>query len=384
VSQDDYSSTSFASHAFEYSARLFWIHRTISCLALVAWLAVLVIAVVTNRDRSALAPVWLWCCACIPILPALFMATPEARRAQRRQRVNTRAGLWRTLRLLTLITCAMLVAVVVAVVLLSALDSKNSELEALITGVICASALLLPVYFRRRGIVPIRRALENHEFATAVQLGHARPKLLARNPQMAYTIAIVDAIHGDHEAGTRDLERLVVDYPRFALPRLGLCMLYLDRGDALRALAIAEAAEQGFSKDPLPSILKARALRRLARVAEAQESVSRALRLDPREAGAHAMQAIISLDLGQHVAAQSSLSHALDLAPGDAFVLVHAAEVRLALGTHTQADQAIREAIKAVRANPFSVLETEVAWLSDQLRRSESELGMLAKERCDE
>jgi Zn-dependent protease with chaperone function len=384
ASRDDDRSSSFASHGFEYSTRLFWTHRTISCLALVAWLAVLVVAVATNRGRSSPAPVWLWCCACIPVLPALFMATPEARRARRRQQVNKRAGHRRTLRLYMLIIFAMLVAVLVVVFLLSALNLENPVLEALITGVICATAVMLPVYFRRRGMVPIRRALENHEFAAAVKLGRARPKLLARNPQMAYTIGIIDAIHGDHEAGTRDLERLVVDYPGFALPRLGLCMLYLDRGDALRALEIANAAEQDFIKDPLPSILKARALRRLARVAEAQESVSRALQLDPREASAHAMQAVISLDLGLHVAAKSSLSRALELAPGEAFVLVHAAEVRLALGTHAQAQQAIREAINAVRANPFSVMDTEVAWLGDQLRRSESELGMLAKERCDE
>lgn len=351
---------------FVYSPRQFWAHRSASCVALLAWLAVLPAAIIWSHSSTEDASILLLVAVLVPSLPLLLSVKPEAKRVQRR--MQTEGGTrWRLIGWITL----KLTVLMMATGILGALLGLDPVLSLSLIGCLCVVLFVVPMYRRQKLLQRIHAALEERDFSAAIRLAGERPKLVARYAPLRYLVAVVDALHGDQSRGTAELEKLTTEYPRYALPQLALADLYVDRGHAEPALAIAEGAQRRFRKDPAPLITRARALRRLGRPLESRVALEQALRLDSSLSAAHAIAAAVALDLGELELAQQSVQVALELGPGEILVLAVAAELAVATAPVEQARLAIQQAIGAIRANPFSTLATELAWLEAKLQALE-------------
>lgn len=218
----------------------------------------------------------------------------------------------------------------------------------------------------------VRIALQLHEFERVLELGRAKPKIVARNHLLRHNMALAAELTGDRQRAIAELEQLRHDKPWFKLPWLVLGALYLDEGQPERALALAEQTERELRKDPTPPLLAAQALQRLGRLDEAQAALDRTLAIEPLVGEAHALAARIALDRTSVSQAEALIERAHQLAPGDAYVLVVQAWITVARGDAEPARRAVEQAIEAVRANPFALLSREVAALQERLETLEA------------
>jgi tetratricopeptide (TPR) repeat protein len=205
--------------------------------------------------------------------------------------------------------------------------------------------------------------MQDHRFDDVLEIGRRNRKQIASKPADRYNIALMEALRGDRAFAIAEFEEMRRKYRSFALAPLTLSILYYDGGELESALEVALSAARRWPKDPEFRLAQAKALRRLGKLDEAQAAVDAALAIDPNAGGSYAIAAGIALDHGDSSAAQRLIDRASELEPGGLLVLVIDAEIKLAGADPDQARAAIDRAVKAIKANPFSLSDADLARL---------------------
>ena len=193
------------------------------------------------------------------------------------------------------------------------------------------------------------------DYSGALAVGADDPDGVGRDPVVKHNLALAAAVTGDRDRARADLEALGETLP---LSSLSLAALLMSQ-DPQAALALAERDAQRLPDDPKPLAMKARALRRLERLDEAEEVVRAARVLDPRDGSILAIGASVAMKRGQFQHSSDLLVEALALSPGGAYPLYVRAELAAAAG-ESWASDALAEALKAAKAAPFSFVEQDV------------------------
>lgn len=226
--------------------------------------------------------------------------------------------------------------------------------------------LILPLIvihrWRQRLNGEVVAAICKRDFKRAVQLGDENPKRVRKIPKLRYNLALAAALSGDRKRGIEELYKLIKDAPRFPLAQLTLAELLLDE-DAEEALKVTGQAARRLSRDPVRLLIRARALRRLGCLQEADDVIGRAIKLAPDDGTILTVAARISLDLGDIERAKELMDEAQRKAPGDAFCMIARAALALANGTPEETANAIENAAEAAAHNPLALLGGEIARL---------------------
>jgi tetratricopeptide (TPR) repeat protein len=199
-----------------------------------------------------------------------------------------------------------------------------------------------------------------HDFRRVLHLAASAPADFARDPILRYNLALARAISGDRQTAIAEFDQLYRENPRFSLGGLTLSLLLLDADRPGQALEIARSVVERLPRDGGARLLEARALRRLERLEEAQESCERALEMEPADGMSHAVAAAVALDSGEFSRSKELIDTALELSPGDAYPLLVRAEIRLQTEPFEDPRPAIDEALTAIRANPLVFLTADV------------------------
>lgn len=347
-------------------------HRS-AVFALAIWFGVLVLTLVLVMRGGATVQlsILLWIMALTPSL--LLRLAVQRHVSLTRRRLGNRWGLSSLLGIGSF--AAILASVAIAAVVIMHADGWTMNHPTLVVyllpvalNVVVVGAL---VWFtatnkKRTLLRDVRIAIQVHDFRRARELCRAAPRVVERSHLLRYNQALVEAVCGDREAAIDALERLWSDKPRFPLTVLLLCELLLDSNRPDRAMELAKSVGPRLPDDPAVPIIEVRALRRLARLDEAQSACDRALALVPENGSVHAAAAALALDRGETERAGELLKRAFELAPGDSYALVVAAELALHGEQIEEARSAIARAKDAVRTNPLVFLTAEIARLDEK------------------
>jgi Zn-dependent protease with chaperone function len=348
-------------------------HELASRTALFAWAGILALSLALGPFPTArwFGLAMLWLVTVTPLLLLLAGVKPQYRRDQRR------AGQNLTFRQFALTT------VVCAVALMGILWFERSELTvefmAPLSLAVCVVTVLAGRSLSQQLDVrnKIAAAAAARDFERVVELARLHPRQVARRADLRCAVAMSAALTGDRPGAISELERLVVDRPKYAVGHHALFEFLLDAGDVGRAIQVAEQAAGRFPTDPVFQVQLARALRTQGRLDAAQAAVERAMQLEPDEAGAFAAATAIALDRGETNLARAHIQRALALSPGDPYALIRLADLVLKTGDDAAAYAAVKEAAAAIRANPFFVMASEAprleAALADKLHESVAE-----------
>ncbi len=345
---------------FIYSPRRFWIHRFVSCAALLIWAAGLALL-----WRAKIVPALIaWILIFTPSFLLLAAQKPETRRMRQRARVTGQRS-WA--RLLKLAGITFLIGVGCGLPLSIAIAEKSEKILAILG--ITSLAVISIIWAYKSQVLARRRfyrALHEHDFPRALEIGRGNRRL-SGDPMARYIMALVEVVQGNAASGIKELEQIAEKNPKFRLARVGLFCSLIDNGHVEKARQVAEAAAVQSPKDPLPYGMIARASRLLSRCDEARAAATKSLELDGDDAFAEAMMAGVELDAGHVDEAQRRVARALILSPAHVSALIMRAEILLANGDRVAAERAIEAATSAARASPFSFVNRDLARLNERL-----------------
>jgi Flp pilus assembly protein TadD len=206
-------------------------------------------------------------------------------------------------------------------------------------------------------------ALHDHDFARAARLGLDNARRMMKVPDFRHNTAVAIALSGDYPRGLAELKSNFRDHPKFVQSLLTQSAFWCEQGNFVQALDLARQAGERLPADPEPLIRKAWALRQLGRAEEAEAAARRALAIDAGEAGPHLILAALAIDRGDEQNARDELALAERLSPGTAFGRLIEAEAALRFDSPQAATVAIERAAAAAKANPFAVIDRQVALL---------------------
>jgi Zn-dependent protease with chaperone function/Flp pilus assembly protein TadD len=318
---------------------------------------------------------WLWPTSNWPVVLLIGVLTvpfwPLMDAWRRLQRVRKRNWQGGRRRLAALFLMAMAVAVY-AVGLYGVVEVPSQwfvPVQLLIAA--CGLAGLLLYGGARSGSTRVRqqllKALQNHDFEAAVRIGDERERAIRRVPEFRHNVAVARFLSGDRERGLADLEENATQYPQFVHSLLTLSSFHFDAGDYESALQAATRAADRLKRDPAPLVHQAAALWRLGRLDEAESAARRAIQLEPEDGEVYAVLAGVLIDRGDADGARAALETAERLSPGLPFVRVVEAEAALRFEGPDAARRAVTRAREAARANPFAVIDGQVARLEAEL-----------------
>jgi tetratricopeptide (TPR) repeat protein len=229
-----------------------------------------------------------------------------------------------------------------------------------------------------RARIKFAAALQQYDFAKALDLGAKLPRVLARRPICRYGMSLAALGQGDRQRAVAELEKLYGDAPHFKAAALTLSLLYLDEGQLASALELAQRTASELKKDPLPRVLLARTYERLDQLDDAQRAAAEALALDREDAGAWTVTALVAGRRGDYEQADHCIATALEHAPGDPYVL--AVQAKLAVAQHgaQKSRELIDAALAAIQASPFNIMKTEAAQLRAYSQSPDQPAGGLA------
>jgi Zn-dependent protease with chaperone function len=217
-------------------------------------------------------------------------------------------------------------------------------------------------------------AIQSGDLPKALSLAEASPAVVARSTELRYNLALVLAMLGRREEALHDLEQLRRDEPGFKLTWLLVLNLHADEGDYPRALELAEQVSRDLPGEVDGPQAESWLLRKLGRLEAAETRAREVLRMEPHSGIAHLTLASVALDRGDHAAAREELAQAERLVPGSVSAALFAAEMALATGDG--AEGAVDRAVKAVKNNPLSFAEKEVARLVGRLEERRQDSAM--------
>ena len=246
-------------------------------------------------------------------------------------------------------------------------DDWFTWLMLLITVGGLGSALLLLVAGTPTYVPRLRNdllsALHDHDFAKAAKLGLDNARRMMKVPDFRHNTAVAIALAGDYPRGLAELQSNFRDHPKFVQSLLTQSAFCCEEGDYAQALDLARQATERLPGDPEPLIKEAWALRRLGRAQEAEAAARRALEIDCGEAGPHLILAALAIDRGDEQTARAELALAERLSPGSPFGRLIEAEAAVRFDTPAAAAGAIERAAAAAKANPFAVIDRQIAVL---------------------
>jgi Zn-dependent protease with chaperone function/predicted Zn-dependent protease len=208
-------------------------------------------------------------------------------------------------------------------------------------------------------------AIQSGDFPKALALVEGSPAVGAGSTVLRYNHALIRAVLGRREEALRDLEQLRRDDPGFKMTSLLLLSLYADEGEHTRALELASQIRRDLPDDPVGPAAESWLLRKLGRLDEAESRAREAMKIDARSGAAHLTLAAVAFDRGDHAGAREELAHSERLVPGSTSAALFAAE--MALATQDGAESAVHQAVQAVKNNPLSFDDKELARLGLRL-----------------
>lgn len=345
---------------FVYSPRRFWIHRLVSCAALLLWAAGLTLLWQAKTIPTVIA----WILIFAPSFLLLAAQKPETRRMRQRARV---AGQRSWFGLFKLACLVFLIGVGCGLPFSFAFAETSERIFAAIC--IAPIAIILAIWAYTSQIFARRRfyrALHEQDFSRALEIGRGNRRL-TNDPKLRYIMAMIEVVAGNTAFGIGEIEEIVQKHPKFRLARVGLFCALIDTGQVEQACQVAEAAAAKSPKDPLPHAMIARALRLLNRGDEARVAAMKALELDAEDAFAETMLAGVELDSGNVDEARRRVERSLDLSPGNVPAMIVKAEILLAAGDRAAAADAAEAASNAARCNPFAFVSRDLARLNERL-----------------
>ncbi|MBI1853535.1 MAG: M48 family metalloprotease [Planctomycetes bacterium] len=349
--------------------------RTLSVMALVIWLSVIAVGIAFGSAHGG----WPWVhgiLILVVITPTVLLLAARKRRfrdAARRVRRQTVTWDVRLRRLGFGLVGALIAFVLLTPKPSSEKDGTRRAIGALF--VLSAAAIVLwttAIVGRRARRLrrEVEEAMRDRDFARGIALESRYPKRVRRDPVLRYNLAISKAAMGDRVSAIRDLECLARDVPRMSIALSAQADLLVDL-DPERAVGIIRDGTIQEPEDPAVHVVAARALRRLARLDEAEAALERGRALDPDGADIVAVAAGLALDRGNVALARRLADEALLRAPGDAAALVARAEVSIAEGPWNAARAAVHAAKDAAAVSPFAFLDGAVRDLEAKLAASQ-------------
>jgi Flp pilus assembly protein TadD len=329
-------------------------HSIGSFVALLLWVAAIAGAVWLGQDQESisLALSILLGISISPILILLASIRKKLAVSSRRQGTS--------IRLVMLVYLVLLFLVVFAI---SPKDVDGRSVLPVVVLLILLVLILVPLLkWIQRPQADIVAAIREHDFQRAVELGEENPKRVRKDQNLRHNVAMARALCGDRQRAIDEMRQLVHDVPKFQQAALTLATFLLDE-DPAEAMEVADRAAKKLKRDSGPLVIRARALRRLGRLQEADDVIGRAIELAPDDGTILAVAAQISLDLGDIERATELMDEAQRKTPGDAFCLMVRAELALASGTMEEAVDAVEKAAAAAGHNPLALLGGEIARL---------------------
>jgi tetratricopeptide (TPR) repeat protein len=238
----------------------------------------------------------------------------------------------------------------------------------ILSGGFLACLVLWPILSRDRASKLNHRlvvAIQSGDYPRALALVEGSPAVVAGSTVLRYNHALIRAVLGRREEALQDLEQLRRDDPGFKMTSLLLISLYSDEGAYTRALELATQLSRDLPGEPDGPQSESWQLRKLGRLEEAETRAREVLKMEPQSGVAHLTLAAVAFDRGESAAAREELAQAERLVPGSVGAAIVAAEMALATGDGAEA--AVDRAVKAVKNNPLSFADKEVAGLVQRL-----------------
>jgi len=138
--------------------------------------------------------------------------------------------------------------------------------------------------------------------------------------------------------------------------RLKLALRLVDEGRSQAALNIVRQEQILVPEDPRPTILEARMLSQMGRLAEARESADRAVESAPDSADAYYVRGTVLLNLGLSGPAEEDLRRAVTMAPQHAAALNDLAVLLMVRGEKEEARLLLQQVLTL---NPDDPVATE-------------------------